>query len=80
MTSALHVNNFFRIACLSALAATTVSCARIEKAAPAPRFADGLLRLDRAPGEKGYWDMPTAVSLVGIAVTCAGVVLVSRGR
>ncbi len=32
-------------------------------AAP-PRFADGTVRLDRMPGEKGYWDMPSATSLV----------------
>jgi hypothetical protein len=29
-----------------------------------PRYADGSVRLDRMPGEKGYWDMPSAVSLV----------------
>jgi len=28
-----------------------------------PRFADGKIRLDRAPGEKGYWDNPSATSL-----------------
>jgi len=32
--------------------------------APAPRYDDGTVRLDRAPGEKGYWDMPSAASLV----------------
>ena len=31
---------------------------------PAPRFPDGTVRLDRAPGEKGYWDLPSASSLV----------------
>jgi hypothetical protein len=36
-------------------------------AAP-PRYADGSVRLDRLPGEKGYWDMPTAVSLVEAGV------------
>ena len=37
-----------------------------EKAADAatPRYPDGLVRFDRMPGEKGYWDNPTAVSLV----------------
>ena len=35
-----------------------------EAAKPAPRYADGMVRLDREPGEKGYWDMPTAASLV----------------
>jgi hypothetical protein len=32
-------------------------------AAP-PRYQDGTVRLDRMPGEKGYWDMPSATSLV----------------
>jgi hypothetical protein len=31
---------------------------------PAPRFPDGMLRLDRTPGEKGYWDAPSASALV----------------
>ena len=31
---------------------------------PTPRFPDGMLRFDRAPGEKGYWDMPSVSSLV----------------
>jgi hypothetical protein len=29
-----------------------------------PRFPDGLIRFDRAPGEKGYWDAPSVSSLV----------------
>ena len=29
-----------------------------------PRFADGLVRFDRAPGETGYWDGPSATTLV----------------
>src|SRR5262245_28181028 len=32
--------------------------------APAPRFSDGLIRFDRAPGEKGYWDTPSVSGLV----------------
>lgn len=35
----------------------------------APRYPDGLVRLDREPGEKGYWDGPTATSLVEDGVT-----------
>ena len=38
---------------------------------PAPRYADGSIRLDREPGEKGYWDMPSATSLVEEGVTVA---------
>jgi hypothetical protein len=30
----------------------------------APRFPDGTVRLDRMPGEKGYWDNPSTTSLV----------------
>ena len=37
----------------------------------APRFADGKIRLDRVPGEKGYWDSPSATSLVEKGVTVA---------
>jgi hypothetical protein len=32
--------------------------------AAVPRFADGIVRFDRAPGEKGYWDSPSATTLV----------------
>src|SRR6185312_11699247 len=35
-----------------------------DKAAATPRFADGVVRFDRMPNEKGYWDNPTASSLV----------------
>jgi hypothetical protein len=42
-----------------------------QVAKPPPRFADGLLRLDREPGEKGYWGNPTAVSLVEDGVSVA---------
>jgi hypothetical protein len=34
-------------------------------AAPAvPRYPDGTVRMDRSPGEKGYWDAPSTTSLV----------------
>jgi hypothetical protein len=51
---------------LLALAAIALAaCAPKQKAAePAPRYPDGSIRFDRAPGEKGFWDQPTAVSLV----------------
>ncbi|RYG40041.1 hypothetical protein EON79_23275, partial [bacterium] len=32
--------------------------------AEVPRFPDGLVRFDRVPGEKGYWDSPSVSSLV----------------
>src|SRR4051812_24642918 len=35
-----------------------------DKSAATPRFPDGVVRFDRMPNEKGYWDNPTAVSLV----------------
>jgi len=42
-----------------------VSCgAAMQASAAPPRFANGTVRLDRMPGEKGYWDGPGAVSLV----------------
>lgn len=37
----------------------------------APRYADGKIRLDRVPGEKGYWDKPGATSLVEKGVNVA---------
>lgn len=37
---------------------------RAQGSAPTPRFDDGTVRFDRLPGEKGYWDLPSAVSLV----------------
>jgi len=49
-----------------ALAALLVAAGVIGQvaAAPPPRHEDGTVRLDRMPGEKGYWDMPSATSLV----------------
>jgi hypothetical protein len=36
-----------------------------------PRTADGKIRMDRVPGEKGYWDNPTASSLAEKGVSVA---------
>ena len=51
-----------------ALAFTVVTLPAVsqasDKSAAAPRFSDGTVRFDRMPNEKGYWDNPTAVSLV----------------
>jgi hypothetical protein len=33
-----------------------------------PRFPDGMVRLDRVPGGKGYWDSPSVSSLVEAGV------------
>jgi len=46
-------------------------CSKSNADKPAPRYADGSVRLDREPGEKGYWDMPSATSLVEEGVTVA---------
>jgi hypothetical protein len=51
----------------AAMLALLTACSRDKSATepdPAPRFADGSIRFDRAPGEKGYWDLPSAASLV----------------
>lgn len=66
------------IACLAALVTLTAGCQPQDSAAsaattaqsatPAPRFSDGMLRLDRSPGEKGYWDLPSASALVETGV------------
>ncbi|MDR2216302.1 MAG: hypothetical protein LBE59_10765 [Nevskiaceae bacterium] len=52
-------------ACLS-----LAGCGSAPKDQPAPRHADGSIRMDREPGQKGFWDNPTAVSLVeeGVSV------------
>jgi hypothetical protein len=64
--------------CLAVLASITASCQSEEGTAsastvaqstrPSPRFPDGLLRLDRAPGEKGYWGSPSVSALVETGV------------
>jgi hypothetical protein len=47
------------------LVAGVVGCSGAPSGpAPTPRFPDGMVRFDREPGEKGYWDMPTAVALI----------------
>jgi hypothetical protein len=46
-------------------------------AKPAPRYPDGMVRLDREPGEKGYWDRPSVTGLVEEGVT---VPMDARGR
>lgn len=43
---------------------------------PAPRYPDGLVRLDREPGEKGYWGNPSSSALVEDGV---GVEMDERG-
>ena len=61
-----------RIGCVVALLAACAGCQPKESAAstpkaadtPAPRFPDGMVRFDRAPGEKGYWDNPSAPELI----------------
>jgi hypothetical protein len=40
-------------------------------ARPTPRYPDGLVRLDSAPGERGYWGRPSASSLIERSVEVA---------
>jgi hypothetical protein len=55
---------------LAVVATFTTGCqpqdhaAPVAAAQPAPRFPDGTLRFDRAPGETGYWDRPSVSDLV----------------
>lgn len=64
-------NNHYTKALLLAamLAGANITLAASPTAVP--RFADGKVRLDRVPGEKGYWDNPSAVSLVEKGVNVA---------
>ena len=82
MTSASSVNSRARprVLATTVLAATVLAgmllsgCSGNSGSArtkAAPRYADGSIRLDREPGEKGYWDMPSATSLVEEGVTVA---------
>ena len=51
----------------AASAATTAG----TQTRPTPRYPDGLVRFDRAPGEKGYWGSASASSLVETGVEVA---------
>jgi hypothetical protein len=42
----------------------TLTGAALAAAPAVPRYPDGTVRLDRSPGEKGYWDAPSTPSLV----------------
>jgi len=50
----------------AAFAASNSSSASPAVGKPTPRYPDGRVRLDRMPGEKGYWDAPSATSLVEV--------------
>src|SRR5687767_10358612 len=66
MTSASRVNKRLLLVGI-ALAVALSGCKGKDAEAPkseVPRFSDGLVRFDRAPGEKGYWDSPSETSLM----------------
>lgn len=50
--------------CAALLLLTGCGERKTDSSEPPPRFPDGLIRFDRAPGEKGYWDFPTRTALV----------------
>jgi len=66
------VRTVIGVGCLVVVTACTAGCQQKNAAAstlttaqsPAPRFPDGRVRFDRAPGEKGYWDSPSVSGLV----------------
>jgi hypothetical protein len=64
--SSLIMNNKTWLAGAAAvlLAAGFVSQAGAAQAGGVPRYADGKVRFDRVPGEKGFWDTSGAASLV----------------
>lgn len=58
-----------KLAAVGAALACAAVCAGVAHAADGdaretPRYPDGVVRLDSPPGEKGYWDRPSAASLV----------------
>ncbi len=73
MTPRKSLGTCARVACVAAalavatatlLPATTQASESAGKAGNTPRYPDGAVRFDRMPNEKGYWDNPTAVSLI----------------
>ncbi|MET0291944.1 MAG: hypothetical protein ABW136_06215 [Steroidobacteraceae bacterium] len=68
--NALRLPAVLAVAALSLLAAGCDSKPAAKADAAAPRFPDGLVRFDRQPGEKGFWDNPSVSSLVeqGVSV------------
>ena len=61
------------VACLLVFALITAACSTppgetVQTARSTPRFDDGLVNLDRVPGEKGYWGPASASSLVETGV------------
>jgi hypothetical protein len=64
----MKINNKIHIARAAAVVALAAGCLATMQATAAapPRFADGSVRFDRVPGEKGYWDAPSATSLVEV--------------
>jgi hypothetical protein len=62
----MTVRKLLSAASAAALLALTAgaSHASEQSSAATPRYPDGVVRFDRMPNEKGYWDNPSAVSLV----------------
>lgn len=52
-------------------ASDTAAPPAASESRPAPRFADGLINFDRAPGEKGYWGQASVGSLVEVGADVA---------
>jgi hypothetical protein len=50
---------------------SNVSEAELASTRPTPRYDDGTVRLDRVPGEKGYWGQPSVSSLIEVGVDVA---------
>ena len=65
----IHSQELAALVAVASLAAPGFASAASPNAAP--RYADGKIRLDRVPGEKGYWDKPGATSLVEKGVNVA---------
>jgi hypothetical protein len=74
MTSGLSVNKRATLATLAILVGTgllVAGCTAKSGAKPTPHYGDGMVRLDREPGEKGYWDNPSATSLMEAGASVA---------
>jgi hypothetical protein len=73
MTSVSSVNSRALLGASATLifACLLAGCSGKPEVKPAPRFADGMVRLDREPGEKGFWDLSSATNLMEEGVSVA---------
>ena len=63
--------NLLALLTIAAASVVAMGAAQAAGSSAVPRYADGKVRLDRVPGEKAYWDHPSATSLAEKGVNVA---------